>query len=213
MNTLQMVCDCILHLDQYLTVFIAQYGFWIYGLLFLIIFCETALIVFPFLPGDSLLFTAGTLAAHSESHFNIHLLFVLLTLASIMGNGVNYFLGHLFGQKLFANNTSRLFNRNYLAKAHVFFEQYGGKAIILARFIPIVRTFVPFVAGMGYMIYRRFFYFNAIGAFLWIGGLLYISYLFGNIPVVKEHFSVVIISIILLSLVPPVIEFFRRRAI
>jgi membrane-associated protein len=147
----------ILHLDQYLVAFVATYGAWTYAILFLIIFCETGLVVTPFLPGDSLLFAAGTLSANSAGTFNIHLLFILLVTASILGNGLNYFIGKLIGPKVFHSPQSFLFNKKYLEKTHRFYEEYGGKTIIIARFIPIIRTFAPFLAGMGYMGYRRFF--------------------------------------------------------
>lgn len=211
MNLLHHLCQYFLHIDQHLAVFVMTYGTWIYGLLFLIIFCETALIILPFLPGDSLIFAAGTLAAQNNDLFNVHLLFILLTAASIIGNGVNYFLGRLCGEKVFQNDRSWLFKKKHLINAHHFFERYGGKAIVFARFIPIARTFVPFVAGMGYMRYRRFLMFNALGAFLWIGSLIYVSFLFGNIPVIKEHFSTVILGIIAISVTPIAVDFLRRR--
>jgi membrane-associated protein len=211
METLTALINYILHLDQHLVVFITAYGIWIYALLFLIIFCETAIIFAAFLPGDSLLFAAGALTATANDILNIHLLFALLVTASVVGNGVNYFIGKWLGPKVFYSRHSWLFNKKYLEKAHAFYERYGGKTIIIARFIPIIRTFAPFIAGIGYMTYRQFFIYNFIGAFLWIGLLLYTSYFFGNIPVVKEHFSLVILAIIILSILPAIIEMIRRR--
>jgi len=175
------------------------------------IFCETGLIILPFLPGDSLLFAAGALAANSANGLNIHALFVLLTLASILGNSVNYSIGRWMGPRLFASNQSRLFNRTYLDRAHAFYEKYGNKAIVIARFLPIIRTFAPFVAGLGYMSYRQFALYNAMGAFLWIGGLLYLSYLFGNIPIVQAHFSTVVLLIIILSILPAIFSYLRLK--
>lgn len=210
MNTLQSLLNIILHLDEHLIAFVSLYGIWTYILLFSIIFCETGLIVAAFLPGDSLLFAAGALTAKMPGVFNVHLLFFLLVGASVAGNGVNYFLGKWLGPKVFYGN-SIIFNKKYVDQAHYFYERYGGKTIIIARFIPIVRTFAPFIAGVGYMTYRQFFIFNLIGALLWIGALVYGSYWFGNIALVKDHFSLVILAIILLSLLPPAIEMIRYK--
>jgi len=201
----------ILHIDQNLISFVTHYGVWAYVLLFLIIFCETGLVVAPFLPGDSLLFASGALAAHAGDALNIHVLFMLLVVASTLGNTANYFIGKFIGPRIFHQTNSYLFNRKYLEKAHRFYQQHGGKAIIIARFIPIIRTFVPFLAGVGYMEKHKFFIYNFIGALLWIGSLLYISYLFGNIPIIRNHFPHMIIAIILLSLFPPIIELLRQR--
>ncbi|MHB1946871.1 MAG: DedA family protein [Gammaproteobacteria bacterium] len=211
METLHYLLSFVLHIDSHLTAFVTTYGIWAYGLLFLIIFCETGLVVTPFLPGDSLLFAAGAIAASTSDALNIHLLFVLLVIASITGNGLNYFIGRLVGPKVFFSNQSLLFNKNHLTKAHQFYERFGGKTIIFARFIPIIRTFAPFVAGIAYMSYRKFFFYNVLGAILWIGSLLYISFWFGNLPAVKDHFSYIIVAIILVSLLPPVIEIARRK--
>ncbi len=210
MEILSHLLNFILHIDQHLIAFVSDYGVWAYVLLFLIIFCETGLVVTPFFPGDSLLFAAGALAASSDQAINIHLLFILLVIASILGNGLNYLLGRFVGSKLFRSENSLLFNKKYLEKAHRFYEQFGGKTIIIARFIPIIRTFAPFVAGIGYMTYRRFFIYNIIGAIIWIGSLLYVSYWFGNLPFIKDHFSSVILAIIVISLLPPAIELLRR---
>lgn len=211
METLHQLLNFILHIDNHLIFFVTHYGLWTYGLLFLIIFCETGLVVTPFLPGDSLLFAAGAIAAGSSNALNVHLLFLLLVLASVIGNDLNYFIGRFIGPKIFSSNKSWFFNKNYLVKAHNFYERFGGKTIIFARFIPIIRTFAPFVAGIGYMKYRQFFFFNLTGAILWIGSLLYLSYWFGNLPAVKEHFSYIILAIIVISLLPPVIEVLRRK--
>jgi len=210
MTTFQPLLNFILHIDSHLLTFITLYGTWTYVLLFIILFCETGIIFTAFLPGDSLLFAAGALAAHTQGSLNIHLLFILLVIASVSGNGFNYFLGKWLGPKVFRSKKSWLFNKKHLDHAHAFFERYGGKAIIMARFIPLVRTFIPFVAGIGYMTYRQFFIYNLTGAVLWIGSLVYLSYLFGNLPLVKQHFSLVILAIIILSLLPPLCEFIRQ---
>ena len=189
MNTLHYLITFVLHLDEHLIAFVTTYGAWTYAMLFLIIFCETGIIVTAFLPGDSLLFAAGALSASMNNALNIHILFVSLLAASVIGNGVNYFIGKWLGPKVFCSRTSWLLNPKHLEKAHYFYERFGGKTIIIARFIPVVRTVAPFIAGLGYMTYRQFFIYNLIGALLWIGLLLYGSYSFGNIPVVKQHFS------------------------
>jgi membrane-associated protein len=211
METLHHLLNFVLHIDNHLYSFVSTYGMWTYALLFLIIFCETGLVVTPFLPGDSLLFAAGAIAAGTTSAFNIHILFVLLVIASITGNGLNYWIGRTLGPKLFASNQSWLFNKRYLEKAHAFYERFGGKTIIIARFLPIIRTFAPFVAGVGYMSPRRFALYNVVSALLWIGSLLYLSYWFGNLPQVKDHFSYIVIAIIGLSLLPPLIELVRHK--
>lgn len=210
MEFIHYLINFVLHIDQHLTAFVNAYGFWTYVLLFAIIFCETGIIFIAFLPGDSLLFAAGALAANSHTILNINILFLLLVSASVIGNGVNYFTGKWIGPKVFRSQHSWLFNPAHLEKAHHFYERFGGKAIILARFIPIVRTAVPFIAGIGYMTYRHFFIFNLIGALIWMSLLLYGSYSFGNIPFVKEHFSLVIIAIIIISILPAAIGLARR---
>jgi membrane-associated protein len=213
MELLHTFLDFILHLDQHMVTLFAAYGTWTYALLFLIIFCETGLVVTPFLPGDSLLFATGALAANSENTLNIHLLFLLLVSASILGNSLNYFIGRFLGPKVFHSRDSFLLNKKYLERAHQFYETYGGKAIIIARFMPIIRTFAPFIAGIGYMSYRRFFAYNIIGAVLWIGSLLYTSYFFGNLPFIKAHFSTIIFGIIGVSLLPAVMEILRHKVL
>lgn len=211
MTTLHYLINFILHLDDHLIAFVTAYGAWTYALLFAIIFCETGIIFAAFLPGDSLLFATGALTASLPGVLNVHVLFALLVAASVIGNGVNYFIGKWIGPKVFRSGNSLFFNRSHILRAHYFYERYGGKAIIIARFIPIIRTVVPFVAGVGYMTYRYFFIFNLIGALLWVGGLVYVSYWFGNIPFVKQHFSLVILAIIGISLLPPVVEIIRHR--
>tara|TARA_Y100000815_G_C13281707_1_gene477174 strand:- start:28 stop:567 length:540 start_codon:yes stop_codon:yes gene_type:complete len=175
----------------------------------MIIFCETGLVILPILPGDSLLFAAGSIAAIGG--MNVHLLAGLLVIAAILGDSINYAIGQFIGPQIFSKENSLLFNKNYLLKAHAFYEKYGGKAIIIARFIPVVRTFAPFVAGIGTMRYTRFFAYNVIGGIFWVCLFIYGSYWFGNIPLVKQNFSLVIMVIILLSILPPVIEFLRTK--
>lgn len=195
----------ILHIDQHLIAFINNYGFWTYALLFAIIFCETGLVITPILPGDSLLFASGTIAAGSDNVLNVHLLFILLVLASILGNLLNYTLGRWAGPAVFCSSSSRLFNKNYLIRAHEFYERHGAKSIVIARFLPIIRTFVPFTAGIGYMSAKKFNLYNLIGAVLWIGSLLYVSYWFGNFAFIKQHFSIIIFSIIIITVLPALI--------
>jgi membrane-associated protein len=184
-----------------------MYGQWVYLLLFLIIFAETGLVIAPFFPGDSLLFAAGSLAALDG--LNIYLLFSLLYVAAVAGDNFNYFIGYRFGRRLFLSDHSKLFNKKHLDRAHDFYEKYGSSAIIIARFIPFIRTFMPCVAGMGAMYYPRFLGFDIIGGALWVGGIFSISYLFGNIPFIKTHFSLVIFAIIGVSMIPVVWEFFK----
>ena len=209
---IQYIVDFILHIDDHLFELTAQYGAWVYGIIFLIVFAETGLVVTPLLPGDSLLFAAGALCG--AELLNPWIMAVTLLSAAIIGDAVNYSVGRSFGPKIFSatDQTSRLhrlLNREHLAKAHAFFEKHGGKAIVIARFVPIVRTFVPFVAGAGYMSYAAFAAYNVIGAILWVGSCFGLGYLFGNIPIVKENFSLVAIIIILVSLLPMVWEFYK----
>lgn len=199
-----------LHLDQHLAELAGQYGGWIYFILFLIIFCETGLVVTPFLPGDSLLFAAGSLAAIGS--MNIHALFALLAGAAVAGNTVNYAVGRYLGEKAFSAD-ARILKQEYLDRTHHFFERHGGKTIIITRFVPIVRTFAPFVAGAGGMSYGRFQSYNVAGGIVWTASFLYGGYFFGNLPFVKKNFSIVILSIIVLSLLPGVIEYWRQRRI
>lgn len=209
MEFFSFIIDFILHIDQHLTELAAQYGVWIYGILFLIIFCETGLVVTPFLPGDSLLFAAGGIAALGE--MNIHLMVALLLVAAILGDAVNFAIGKYFGARLFANPDSKIFRRAYLDKTHAFYEKHGGKTIIIARFVPIVRTFAPFVAGMGNMHYGRFIRYNIIGAILWVVLFSYAGYFFANIPLVKNNLALVLAAIIVISVLPGVIEVVRAR--
>ena len=203
------IIDFILHIDQHLAALSAEYGVWIYAILFLIIFCETGLVVTPFLPGDSLLFAAGGIAALGE--MNIHLMVALLLVAAILGDAVNFAIGKYFGSRLFANPDSKIFRRAYLDKTHAFYEKHGGKTIIIARFVPIVRTFAPFVAGMGNMHYGRFIRYNIIGAILWVVLFSYAGYFFANIPLVKNNLALVLAAIIVISVLPGVIEVVRAR--
>lgn len=208
METLKYALDLVLHLNKHLDVLVGNYGAWVYAILFLIVFCETGLVVTPFLPGDSLLFAAGAIAAGGR--LNIFALMVLLLVAAVLGDTVNYWIGDRAGHKLVLR-FPRLIRQKYLDRTHEFFERYGGKTIIIARFVPIVRTFAPFVAGVGEMSYSRFMSFNVIGAFLWVVLLMPAGYFFANVPFVKENFSMVILAIIILSILPGVFEVWRER--
>lgn len=209
MDFLSQALDVFLHLDKHLAPIIQEYGAWTYLLLGLIIFCETGLVITPFLPGDSLLFAAGAFAAAGS--LSLAWLFLLLTAAAILGDTVNYWVGHFFGRRLLAARRFRVVKPEHLAKTHEFFEKYGGKTIILARFVPIVRTLAPFVAGMGSMSYGRFMSYNVFGGFLWVGLCTLAGYFFGNLPVVQSNFSLVILAIIGLSLLPAVWEIWKAR--
>jgi membrane-associated protein len=211
MEFLHFLVDFILHIDVHLAELVAQYGIWIYAILFLILFCETGLVVTPFLPGDSLLFVAGALAALPGNDLNVHVMVALLVVAAVLGDAVNYTIGRLFGERLFSNPNSKIFRRSHLDKTHAFYARHGGKTIILARFVPIVRTFAPFVAGMGHMSYRHFALFNVTGALLWVLLFSYAGYLFGDLPVVQENLKLLIVGIILVSILPGVIEVWRHR--
>ena len=207
--------DFVLHFDKHLLEFVRIYGAWVYGLLFAIVFAETGFVVTPFLPGDSLLFAAGALAA-AGGGLHAWILFALLAFAAFAGNAVNYAIGRQIGPRVFvATDTGslvgRLMNREYLDRAHAFFEQYGGKAVILGRFVPIVRTFVPFVAGAAQMTPASFVLFNAIGAVAWVALCVFAGVLFGNIPIIKNNFSLVTIGIVIVSLLPVFVEYVRHR--
>ena len=204
------VIELFLKLDKHLEKLTADYGGWTYAILFAIVFCETGLVVTPFLPGDSLLFAAGAIA--SLGTLDIGLLLVLLTVAAVLGDTVNYHLGKYLGPKVLRGEKSWLFNRKHLDRTHEFFERYGGKTIIIARFVPIVRTFAPFVAGVGSMSYRRFLAYNVIGGVIWVVGFTLAGYWFGQWPAVKRNFGLVIIGIIVISVLPAVFEFFRAKA-
>ena len=201
--------DLILHLDVYLDLLVKNYGLWIYAILFLVIFCETGLVVMPFLPGDSLLFIAGAVAAGGG--MDPVLLAGLLMLAAILGDSTNYVIGRTAGERLFSNPNSKIFRRDYLQKTHDFYDKHGGKTVTLARFLPILRTFAPFVAGIARMPYPRFFGFSVLGTILWVGGLVTLGYFFGNVPFIKKNLSLLVVFIILLSLVPMIIGVFRSR--
>lgn len=203
--------DFILHIDKHLAEIIAQYGVWTYALLFAIIFAETGFVVTPFLPGDSLLFAAGAFSAKPETGLNVHLMAFLLFVAAVAGDTVNYWIGAKIGPKVFKREDSRWLRKKHLERAHAFFEKYGGRAIILARFVPIVRTFVPFVAGIGKMTYRHFIAYNIIGGFVWIYFFIYAGYFFGGQPFIQKNFKLVIIAIIVISVIPIVVEFIRAR--
>lgn len=202
--------DYFLHLDEILPEITSAYGTWTYAILFLIIFLETGVVVTPFLPGDSLLFAAGAVAALDNSGLNVVFLFILLTVAAILGDTANYWIGHTIGPRAFSGNIPFL-KKEYLERTHQFYEKYGGKAIVLARFVPIVRTFAPFVAGIGSMNYSRFIFYNIFGGVLWCATFIFLGYFFGNLPFVKRNFELVIIVIILISLLPPVVEYFQSR--
>jgi len=201
--------ELFLHLDQHLNVIIQTYGVWTYLLLFLVIFLETGLVVTPILPGDSLLFAAGSFAALGS--LNVGVLFVLLSIAAVGGDTVNYWIGHFVGPKVFSREDVPFLNKEYLDRTHRFYEKHGGKTIILARFIPIIRTFAPFVAGIGKMTYWHFISYNVIGGLAWIALFTFGGYFFGNIPFVKRNFTLVILAIIFISLVPVMIEFVSHR--
>jgi membrane-associated protein len=206
--------DLFLHVDDHLVDIVARYGAWVYGVLFLVVFAETGLVVTPFLPGDSLLFAVGALAATDV--LDAWIAVPLLLVAAIVGDAVNYAVGRYLGPRVFtaADTTSawhRLLNRDHLAKAHAFFERYGGKAVVLGRFVPIVRTFVPFVAGAGAMTYATFAFYNVAGAVLWVGVCVGAGLLFGNVPFVKDNFSLVALGIVFVSLLPMVFELIRHR--
>jgi membrane-associated protein len=209
MEILQTLIDIFLHIDSYLDEIIRTYGVWTYALLFLIIFMETGLVVTPFLPGDSLLFAAGTFAAIGS--LNVWLLWFLLFVAAVIGDSVNYWVGSKVGPRAFEGNV-RFLKKEYLDQTQEFYDKHGGKTIILARFVPIVRTFAPFVAGVGTMNYRHFITYNVLGAFLWTAIFIGLGYFFGNIPFVQKNFEYVVIAIIFISIVPMVIEYVRGRA-
>lgn len=211
MESLQHLWHYIVHIDVYLVNFVATYGSFTYFVLFAIIFCETGLVVTPFLPGDSLLFAAGSIAAHPAEPLSLLLLFLLLALASILGNKLNYIIGWFIGPKVFSAKKYWLFNRRHLQRAHAFYEKHGGKTIIIARFLPIIRTFAPFVAGAGYMSMLQFTFYNIISGIVWVGSLLAAGYFLGTLPIVKDNFSLVIYSIIILTLLPPVFTFLYQQ--
>jgi membrane-associated protein len=202
--------DIFMHLDKHLGAVIQDFGTWTYLVLFLIIFCETGLVVTPILPGDSLLFAAGAFAAIGA--LDVRWLFILLTIAAIAGDTLNYWIGSWLGPKIFHKEEVRFLNREYLDRTHRFYEKHGGKTIIIARFMPIIRTFAPFVAGIGKMTYFRFISYNVVGGVVWIAAFVFGGYFFGNIPLVKKNFTLMILAIIFLSILPGIIEFVRHRS-
>lgn len=212
MDFLLAIWDLIVHLDKHLAVLVQNYGPWVYAILFAIIFCETGLVVAPFLPGDSLLFIAGTLAAVGGANgLDVHLLVLLLITAAVLGDGLNYQIGAWLGPKFFKDNNARFLKRDHLDKAHEFYEKWGGAAIILARFTPFLRTYVPFVAGMSRMTYSKFALYNITGGIVWVASLTYLGYFFGNIPWVKANQGFLVIGIIVLSLMPVAIGLIKAK--
>ncbi len=209
MELLAQFLDLVLHLDQHLALLIQNYGTWIYLILFLIIFCETGLVVTPFLPGDSLLFVAGTMAAAGA--MDVHGLFALLVVAAFSGDNTNYWIGHFVGPRVFKRQRSRLLNPAHLHRTQKFYEKHGGKTVILARFMPVVRTFAPFVAGIGRMRYTSFLLYSFSGSVLWIAFFVYGGYYFGNIPVVKNNLTAFILGVVAISILPGVIAFVREK--
>jgi membrane-associated protein len=212
MELLTQFIDIVLHLDKHLAILVQQYGLWIYGILFVIIFSETGFVVTPFLPGDSLLFVAGALAAIGEGGMDIVTLIGVLTLAAVLGNTVNYQIGRFLGPKVFHWENSRFFNRDALVKTHAFYEKHGGKTLVISRFLPLFRTFAPFVAGIGAMSYVRFTMFNLIGALAWVVSLCLAGYWLGNMPWVKANLTLIIVGIIAFSLVPVAVGWLKHRA-
>lgn len=210
MELLGRLVTIVLHLDQYLDAVIQTYGVWAYLILFLIVFCETGLVVTPFLPGDSLLFVAGALAARGS--LDVWWLAGSLAVAAVTGDAVNYWVGRSLGARLLRQGEVRYLKKDYLDRTHQFYEKYGAKTIVLARFVPIIRTFAPFVAGLGRMTYRRFAVYNVAGGIVWIAIFVFGGYFFGNVPAVKRHFTLVILAVIVLSVLPLVVSFLRERS-
>ncbi|HIS10798.1 MAG TPA: DedA family protein [Candidatus Avibacteroides excrementipullorum] len=208
---MQFIIDFILHIDRHLIELVQDYHLWTYAILFVIIFCETGLVVTPFLPGDSLLFVAGAITAQPDMPLQIGYLVLVIFIAAVLGDSCNYMIGHFFGKRLFSNPDSKIFKQSYLEKTHSFFRKYGGKTIILARFVPIVRTFAPFVAGMGKMNYYYFMLYNLTGAALWVGIFCFAGYFFGDLPFVQDNLKLLLLAIIVISLLPAVIEVFRAK--
>jgi membrane-associated protein len=209
MDMLLNFIDIFIHLDQHLSLLIQSFGGWAYLIVFLVIFCETGLVVTPILPGDSLLFGLGAIAAMGA--LKVEWLFVMLSIAAIAGDTVNYMIGHYVGPRVFARESGRFFKKEYLERTHRFYEKYGGKTIVIARFVPIIRTFAPFVAGIGSMTYSRFIVYNIVGGISWIALFIFGGYYFGNLSIVKRNFTLVIFAIIFISILPGVIEYVRQR--
>lgn len=210
MDFIYSIIDFILHIDDHLVEIVNNYQTWTYLILFLIIFAETGLVVTPFLPGDSLLFATGAIIAKPETDLNVFVMWILLMVAGIVGDMVNYHIGKYLGPKAFSGKY-RFLKKEYLEKTEKFYDKYGGKTIIYARFVPIIRTFAPFVAGVGSMSYGKFASYNVIGAILWVTSFLFIGYFFGGLPIIKDNFTIVIFAIIILSLVPPIIEVIKEK--
>lgn len=208
MDLIKELIDFVLHIDKHLGEIISNYGTWTYAILFLIIFCETGLVIIPFLPGDSLLFAAGSFSAIGK--LNPNSMFLILSLAAVLGDSINYFIGKYLGPKVFSKNY-RFLNKKNLEKTHKFYEKYGGKTIILARFIPIVRTFAPFVAGIGLMNYYKFITYNIVGGVAWVGIFVYLGYFFGNLQFVQNNFGLVAIAIIIISIIPIIVEVLKHK--
>ncbi|MBC3888906.1 DedA family protein [Acetobacterium paludosum] len=209
MDTIMYLINFIMHLDQSLYGIIQNYGFWTYLILFIIIFCETGLVVTPFLPGDSLIFASGALSAMGS--LNVVAFFITFLLAAVIGDTVNYSIGKAIGNKILENGKNKFVKKEYIVKAHKFYEKYGSLTIVIGRFIPIIRTFVPFVAGMGEMHYVKFIGYNILGGFLWVTLFLTGGYLFGNIPIIKDNFTFVLIAIIVISVLPAFVVFLKER--
>ena len=209
MDFIMHLVDIVLHVDRHLSIIATDYGAWTYFILFMIIFCETGLVVTPFLPGDSLLFATGALCGADVLNPNI--IFILLVAAAFLGDNVNYWIGRRVGPAVFEREKTRFFKKEYLLRAHAFYERHGGKTVILARFVPIVRTFSPFVAGIARMTYAKFLAYSIGGAILWVGVFVYVGYFFGNLPFIKRNFSVAIIAVIFISILPGLFEYVRHR--
>ncbi|MEQ1570367.1 MAG: DedA family protein [Myxococcota bacterium] len=210
MDTVRFLFDFILHVDQHIDHLLQQYGTWTYAILCLVVFCETGLVVTPLLPGDSLLFAAGMFAGRGA--LNPHLLFALIATAAIAGDNTNYWFGRYLGPKVMRNDNSRIFKKKYLDQTHAYFEKYGAFTIVVARFVPIVRTFAPFVAGVGAMSYPKYLAFSVFGGTLWVAVCVYSGYFLGNIPVIRDNFELAVLAIIGVSLIPMVVEWFRHRS-
>ena len=209
MDAIARIVDFVLHVDQHIDQLLQDYGPWTYAILAIVVFCETGLVVTPILPGDSLLFAAGMFAGRGA--LDPHLLFVVLTVAAVVGDNTNYWLGRTIGPRLLRNENSRIFKKAYLDKTRSFFESYGAVTIVLARFVPIVRTFAPFVAGVGHMYYPKYAFYSVAGAILWVGICVYAGYFLGNIPVIRDNFELAVLAIIAVSLIPALIEGARHR--
>jgi len=209
LNPLENLIEFFIHLDAHLGQLTAQYGTFTYAILFFVIFAETGFVFTPFLPGDSLLFAIGTIAALGS--LNVYFCFFLVVAAALTGDNVNYWIGHFLGDKILKKNSGRFIKKEYLDKTHAYFEKYGGKTIIIARFVPIVRTFTPFTAGIGRMNYLNFISYSIVGALLWSGLLIFAGYFFGNLPIIKENFSIAILVVILISILPAIIEIIKVK--